>query len=305
MAAQIVPLSAVTLGRAAEEFLARRDLDADTIRSYRQTLTRLCRDLGEHAVLIQLTAEQAAAMFEAAWSGAAARTWNRHRSTLRSFTTWAGAPARGYLHTDLAALIDRRPEIQDRTRAIDRHKIEALWERRDIALREKALYRMLYESAARADSVLALSIEHLDQAGKRGKITAKGGTLIWIHWQSGTARLLPRLIAGRAKGPLFLAERRPAPARTPAAVDLCPTTGRGRLSYERAEYLFKQATGGWTLHQLRHSRLTHLGEDGWSAPMLQALFGHANLRSLGIYTHPSTEAVAAALAQYDPGRRRR
>jgi site-specific recombinase XerD len=305
VAAQIVPLPAVTLGRAAREFLARRDLDADTIRSYRQTLTRLCRELGDDIALTQLTAEQAAELFETAWGGAAARTWNRHRSTLRSFTTWASAPARGYLHTDLAGLIDRRPEIQDRTRAIDRHDVEALWERRDVAVREKALWRLLYESAARADSVLALNIEHLDQANKRGKITAKGGSIIWIHWQSGTARLLPRLIAGRTQGPLFLAERRPAPARTPAAVDLCPDTGRGRLSYERAEYLFKQATGGWTLHQLRHSRLTHLGEDGWSAPMLQALSNHASLRSLGIYTHPSHEAVAAALAQHDPGRRRR
>jgi hypothetical protein len=39
--------------------------------------------------------------------------------------------------------------------------------------------------------------------------------------------------------------------------------------------------------------------------MLQALSNYANLRSLGIYTHPSTEAVAAALARHDPGRRRR
>lgn len=305
MTARIIGLPAVTLGRAAGEFLARRDLDGDTIRSYRQTLTRLRRQLGDDAALTQLTAEQTADVFEAAWGGAAARTWNRHRSALRSFTTWASAPTRGYLNTDLAALIDRRPEITDRTRAIDRHAVEALWERKDVALREETLWRMLYESAARADSVLALDIEDLDQTNKRGKVTAKGGSIIWIHWQSGTARLLPRLIAGRTRGPLFLADRRPAPARTPAAVDLCPDTGRARLSYPRAEYLFKQSTGGWTLHQLRHSRLTHLGEDGWSAPMLMALSNHANLRSLGIYTHPSSEAVAAALAQHDPGRRQR
>ncbi|MFG2004796.1 tyrosine-type recombinase/integrase [Spirillospora sp. NPDC048911] len=41
---------------------------------------------------------------------------------------------------------------------------------------------------------------------------------------------------------------------------------------------------GYTLHQLRHSRLTHLAEDGWSAPMLMALSGHENIRSLAIYT---------------------
>ncbi|MBB5081902.1 hypothetical protein [Nonomuraea endophytica] len=51
-----------------------------------------------------------------------------------------------------------------------------------------------------------------------------------------------------------------------------------------------------------HSRLTHLGEDGWSAAMLMGLSGHTNLRSLGIYTNPSPEVVAAALAQHDPGR---
>ncbi|MFD0888237.1 tyrosine-type recombinase/integrase, partial [Streptosporangium algeriense] len=232
-------------------------------------------------------------------------TWNRHRAALRSFTAWASGPARGWVRDDLAALIDRRPEVQDRTRAIDRHQIEDLWERRDVPVREKTLWRLLYESAARADSVLALDITDLDQPNKRAKITAKGHVVRWVQWQSGTARLLPRLIGDRRAGPLFLSDRRPAPARTPAVKDLCPVTGRGRLSYKRAEYLFKKTTGGWTLHQLRHSRLTHLGEDGWSSAMLMALSGHTNLRSLGIYTNPSTEAVAAALADHDPGRRHR
>jgi len=59
----------------------------------------------------------------------------------------------------------------------------------------------------------------------------------WLPFQSGSARLLTRVIAGRQTGPLFLADRRPAPARTPATADVCPATGRGRLSYERAEYL--------------------------------------------------------------------
>ena len=59
-----------------------------------------------------------------------------------------------------------------------------------------------------------------------------------------SARLLPRLLRGRMASPVFLADRR-APAtgrRAPAAEDICPATGRGRLSYPRAEYLFKQAS---------------------------------------------------------------
>lgn len=39
----------------------------------------------------------------------------------------------------------------------------------------------------------------------------------WIHWRSGTAQLLPRLIAGRNRGPLFLCSSPTArsPAKTP------------------------------------------------------------------------------------------
>jgi len=39
--------------------------------------------------------------------------------------------------------------------------------------------------------------------------------------------------------------------------------------------------------------------------MLMALSGHENLRTLGLYVNPSHEAVAALLADHDPGRRRR
>ncbi|MEV4188810.1 hypothetical protein AB0J28_45995, partial [Streptosporangium canum] len=74
----VVSLASVTVAEAAEAFLARRDLDADTLRSYGQTLRRLRRELGDTVPLTQVTAEQTAAVFTAAWDGAAARTWNRH-----------------------------------------------------------------------------------------------------------------------------------------------------------------------------------------------------------------------------------
>ena len=45
---------------------------------------------------------------------------------------------------------ERRPERADQTRAVDRTAIERLLTRRDIPLREKTLWRMLYETAARA-----------------------------------------------------------------------------------------------------------------------------------------------------------
>lgn len=53
---------------------------------------------------------------------------------------------------------------------------------------------------------------------------------------------------------------------------------------------------GWTLHQLRHSALTHLAEAGVNLPVLMAKSGHQNLRSLQRYARPGTEAVATMTA---------
>ncbi|MET9675166.1 sigma-70 family RNA polymerase sigma factor [Streptomyces sp. NPDC006482] len=234
------------LGEAAEEFLGRDDLDAATRRSYGQTLRRLRRTLGDQLPLASLTPEQVARVFATAWGGVAAATWNRHRSAVRSFGAWASLG-------DLAAGLDRRAGTRAPARPLDPAQLDDLWRLPDLPLREETLWRLLHESAAGPSAVLSLNIEDLDLDDRRARV---GGT--WVSWRSGTARLLPGLLAGRTRGPVFLSDRRPGPARTPAAADLCPDTGRRRLSYERAEYLFKQATrpldparDGYTLRLLK------------------------------------------------------
>ncbi|QFU90138.1 sigma-70 family RNA polymerase sigma factor [Amycolatopsis sp. YIM 10] len=234
-----------TLADAAADFLARDTLDTETVRSYGQTLRRLRATLGDQLPMASLTADQITRVFTTAWGDAAAKTWNRHRSAMRSFAAWAGMD-------DLAAGLERRAETGTRTPSIAPARLDALWSQ-DLPLRERTLWRLLHESAAGVRTVLSLDIEDLDLEDRRAEVD---GT--WVNWRSGTARLLPQLLDGRTRGPLFLADRRPAPARTPAAADLCPETGRRRLSYERAEYLFKQATRpldpegrGYTLRQLK------------------------------------------------------
>ncbi|WP_205215277.1 sigma-70 family RNA polymerase sigma factor [Amycolatopsis albispora] len=234
-----------TLADAADEFLTRDTLDPQTARSYGQTLRRLRAALGDTRPLASLTADEVTRVCTTAWGHAAAKTWNRHRSALRSFAAWAEMD-------DLAAGLERRAESTTRTPSIAPARLDALWSS-DLPLREHTLWRMLHESAAAARTVLSLNVEHLDLDDRSAQID---GTL--VTWRSGTARLLPRLLDGRTHGPLFLADRRPGPARTPAPADLCPETGRRRLSYERAEHLFKQATraldpagNGYTLRQLK------------------------------------------------------
>jgi integrase/recombinase XerD len=141
----------------------------------------------------------------------------------------------------------------------------------------------------------------------------KAGDIEWVYYQTGSALLLPRLLGGRTRGPVFLADR--LPIRAVPGLDLCPVTGRARLSYRRAAELFAQATaplaatagrsGGWTLHQLRHSALTHDAEAGTNTPMLLARSRHASMRSLERYARPGPEALARHVAATDPAARRR
>ena len=134
-------------------------------------------------------------------------------------------------------------------------------------------------------------------------VIGKGGRAELIGWETKTARLLPRHLHRRRQGPLFLTDIAPAPARQPALTDLDPGSGRARLSYRRAAEIFKAASDGWTLHQLRHSRLTHLAEADVQLPMLMAKSRHTSLTSLAIYAKPTFDAVAAATAALDPDRR--
>ncbi|GAA0991714.1 hypothetical protein GCM10009555_079480 [Acrocarpospora macrocephala] len=232
---------AVTLSHAVAAFLARDDLDPATLRAYGQTMNRLVRQVGGEMALPDLTAARIAAAFAAVWGGAADATWNRHRAAVRSFTAWARRD-QGWTAANLSAGLDRRPEPRGRTRGMDPAHVETLLTHPGLPLRERTLWAMLYESAAGAALALSLDIEDLDLDGGHGR---------GVHWGPKTAALLPQLIANRHRGPVFLADRKPAPARMPPARDICPETGRRRLSYERAEYLFKQASHGNTFYQLR------------------------------------------------------
>ena len=159
------------------------------------------------------------------WKTAAAATWNRHLSALTSFTAWAGRQE--ILATNPGRRLERRKPSRRGDRAIPRARLDKLFTDDRHNLRERVLWRMLYETAARAEELMSLNIEDLDLEFRRGRVTSKGGATEYVHWATGTARLLPRLLRGRTSGPVFLADRR-APtsgSRAPAAADICPRPG--------------------------------------------------------------------------------
>jgi integrase len=283
-------------------FVFKSDLSPNTEIAYRQALGGLVAELGGELGVDQLHSELVLEVFRSRWGESKPNTWNTHLIAVRSFVAYLRR--RGWIEEadDPLGLVDRRRVKRDASRAIHYDDLEALWSRRDVHLREKTFWKMLYETSARAREVLALDVPDLDLRRKEARIVGKGGDIQRIRWASRTARLLARYLAGRQRGPLFLTLRRPSipmPDR-----DVCPETGRARISYDYAAKLFKEHSGGWTLHQLRHSSLTHLAAMGANSAQLQAKSRHRNRNILETYTKLGDAAVNELTSWFDEAGRR-
>lgn len=292
---------------AVDGFLSARSFSAGTRRSYRLTLDAVGRLVGPEAAVAGLDARDLVDVHATLYGERAPATWNRTRATVESFLRWLGRQewiAREVAER-FAELVERRHVPDGPPKAVEYVVLERLWTRKDVPLRERALWRMLYDTAARAEEVLQLDVGNLDLAERQALTTRKGGHQDVLAWTTGTARLLPRLLDGRRSGPVFLASQPAHVSRQPPLCDLDPMTGLPRLSYRRAEELFTEYSGGLTLHQLRHSSIVDLLEAGYDTPLVRAKSGHRSLRSFAVYARPRTRAVAAMTEQLDASRRGR
>jgi integrase len=295
------PAQGVTLATARDAYLATLDHPEakGTKRMYASVLNRLADRFGEASCLDGITPEALADWFGQQWGQSAPSTWNVALDAIRSACRyWTD---QGWLTSGPAVMLRRRKVAPDRSRALSRADVERLLTSDKHPLRDRTLWRMLYETAARSAEVLRLNVEDLDLPNKRTRVRRKGGAQDVIVWQTGTATLLPRLLKGRKSGPVFVTDRRARVALPPDDLD---EHGHARLSYRQAEDIFKAASGGATLHQLRHSALTHAAEDGWNTPELLSKSGHQSVRTLAKYARVSPEALQRKMEANDPARRR-
>jgi hypothetical protein len=199
-----------------------------------------------------VTARRLADTFAARAAAADERTVNRELSVLRSAAGWWRE--QGWIRTDpVAGLRHRKPEALGAP--LSPEQVAELF-KLPASLREHAFWRLLHDSGAPAADVLALDADRLDLARHRVRARSSAEPRARIQWQGTTSQVLRWLLAGRTWGPVFLTDRK-APARA-ASADVCPVTGRARMSYRRAAEIFTALTRpldpagqGWTLHQLR------------------------------------------------------
>jgi integrase/recombinase XerD len=205
------------------------------------------------------TGPRLAAALDQRTKAADARTVNRELSTLRSAAGWWLDQA--WISTDptlgLRGVAGPPPALPPLTE----DQVARLYQASP-GLREHAFWRLLRQTSAPAEEILALDVEDLDLGRDRARRPAARGTPLahvadrWISWDPPTTQLLRWLLAGRAGGPVFVTGRRASAGAGQA--NTCPVTRRARLSYRRAAEIFTAASRpldpagqGWTLRQLR------------------------------------------------------
>lgn len=238
-----------------------------------------------------------------AWGGRAPATFNAKRAAVGSALAYFGE--QGWLDDPAAVLVGLTREHQpkpDDTRVRDRERIDRLIADKRSPLEDRTLWSMLYSTTARAEEVLSLNIEDLDRANRRARTIRKGGKADQLLYDIRTARMLGQLLGRRTTGPIFLSARVAPDDGTELARDVDPVSRRRRMTYRTAERHLGAATGGWDLHDLRHSRLTHAGEDGATEADLMNLSGHEDRRTLQRYLKPSKDGTHRRLDEIDTHR---
>lgn len=148
----------------------------------------------------------------------------------------------------------------------------------------RMLFRTMFAAGLRIREACRLQVEDLDAARGVIRVVGKGGS-------ERQAALHPRLLAALRR---HWCEARPAP----------PWLFTGRvgkpLDPDQARKVFKAAvresglTKRATPHALRHTYATLLLEQGTDLRVIQALLGHATIRSTERYLHVATHLITAS-----------
>lgn len=216
----------MTVAAAADKFLehVRAAKSIRTWNAYGLTLRQFCAEFGDVA---GLGSDAVARWFTGRWGGGSTQGWNANRAALTSAAAWWRDQPDIPVDSDPFTRIGRRATPPDRSRAIGRAAIERLLFSQRVSLRERCLWSLLYDSAARSAEVLRLDVPDLDLANHRARVTRKGGGHNVVIWKSRTARLLSNYLESRRDGPLLSPTGARSRTACSARVTSMSAAGRG------------------------------------------------------------------------------
>ncbi len=165
-----------------------------------------------------------------------------------------------------------------------------------IALRDRALYELMYGTGLRVSEVKNLDVADIDSKerrvlvrqgkGKRDRVAPIGRTALSRleeYLRDARPYFLQRAAVDR--GALFLGQ-------------YGKRLGINSINERLKKYF--QGSGNITAHMLRHSFATHLLENGAGVKDVKELLGHECIESTIVYTHVSIRSMKKILKKYHP-----
>ena len=176
------------------------------------------------------------------------------------------------------------------------HFLDTLPEKTWIALRNKAIFELIYSTGMRAQETLDLNITnvHLD------------GLWVLVKGKGGKERVLPFGEKARAALQAYM---QAAGDRRRASVQALFVNRQGdRLSYRgllkvmKKHQLSVSLFKNLALHGVRHSFATHMLNGGADLRSIQELLGHSKLSTTQKYTHISLDKIMEIYDKAHPRR---
>lgn len=277
-----------------------RRLSPATVRAYRADLADLVATIGDLPVTDIDLEHLREWLWSATKAGLARSTIARRTASVRAFCDWMLEV--GHIASDpsLRLIAPKRGRTLPRVATADAMSgvLDAAATRAagndPIALRDHAVLELLYAAAVRVSELCGLDVDDVDLARATARVLGKGAKERVVPYGAPAARALTAYLES---GRPVLAARAAAAGHPTSALFLGTRGGRlaPRTAYDLVSRTMAPVVGSAAVgpHALRHSAATHLLDGGADLRAVQEMLGHASLGTTQIYTHVSSERLAA------------
>ena len=277
--------------------LANKNFSSHTLRSYRITLeefTSFCqvRHIDKEKAFLPANLRTFIANLQL--RNPARNTVLRKIATLRSFSAYL--MRQGYLDKNPFKLLPspKKEKLLPKFLSIPEtdRLLDTTAQSKHFAMRDKALFELMYSSGLRRSEVTNLKIRDIDFFNGLVKVFGKGRK----------ERLVPVTQAALQALKDYLATRKNPQANEALFLNKngTPLTGDGLAYIFKNTAIASHLARRVTPHSLRHSFATHLLGNGCDLRSLQEMLGHKSLSTTQVYTHVSLEQLKSVYNQAHP-----
>ena len=308
------------MNKPEQEFLNylvnERNYSLKTAKSYQEDIDLFCEYIFKEGTLMEdvdvLTIRNF--LTEELGRGVSKRSCKRRLCSLRRFYRYMVNV--GYIN-DNPFILMRAPKTETKyPHALYKEQVQELFKRNgertdDLKNRDQAILYLLYYSGVRAEELVSLDIQNVNQKERVIRVLGKGNKERIVPFSNECQKVLKKYLDDDRKRLVdryFLWQKKQEAKgkKPPLRAPLFFNAQGGPLTTRGLEYILdsiQEKTGlfvGLHPHILRHSFATHLLENGADLRVIQELLGHESINATQVYTHVTEEAMKDTYENFFP-----